>query len=114
MPEFQDWYVGYPRKIARKVAERAWNRLTLPDRQAAIDALPDHLRHWRIKGTEVDYIPHPGTWLNQRRWEDELPGARTQKPADVSAPTPPLAVVTVHEPQAMSALIQTLRAKIGK
>ena len=25
-----------------------------------------------VKNTEVKYIPHPSTWLNQERWEDSL------------------------------------------
>ena len=25
------------------------------------------------------YIPHPATWINQRRWEDEPPKAKQKK-----------------------------------
>ena len=28
---------------------------------------------WQDNGGQ--FIPHPSTWLNQRRWEDELPKA---------------------------------------
>ena len=29
-----------------------------------------HIIRWREK--EIKYVPHPSTWLNQKRWEDEL------------------------------------------
>ena len=28
---------------------------------------------WRQDGTELCFVPHPATWLNQERWEDESP-----------------------------------------
>lgn len=33
-------------------------------------ALKVHIESW--KGKDKDYIPHPATWLNDRRWEDEI------------------------------------------
>ena len=32
--------------------------------------LEDHMIRW--KETEIQYVPHASTWLNQKRWEDEL------------------------------------------
>ena len=32
---------------------------------------------------DVKFIPHPSAWLNQERWEDELPNQ------DHSTPPPP-------------------------
>ena len=32
-------------------------------------------RQWTEKNGQ--YIPNPATWLNQRRWEDELPQGET-------------------------------------
>jgi hypothetical protein len=31
-----------------------------------------HATQWRKLGTELQFIPHPATWLNQRRWEDDV------------------------------------------
>jgi hypothetical protein len=28
--------------------------------------------YWKAKEIELEFIPHPATWLNQERWEDEL------------------------------------------
>ena len=70
--EFDQFYSQYPKKVARKEAEKAWARLSPDDKQKALDALPTHLKYWDVKGTEREFIPHPATWLNGARFEDEL------------------------------------------
>ena len=42
------------------------------ERTEAIDALANHLKYWKFKGTEKEFIPFPATWLNQMRYLDEL------------------------------------------
>lgn len=69
---FQDFYASYPKKVARKDAEKAWAKLSLEERAKALEALPTHLRYWEIRGTEKEFIPHPASWLNGARFEDEL------------------------------------------
>jgi hypothetical protein len=73
----------YPRKTGKASAVKAWTRLKEPDRQAALDALPAHVAYWESSRTAKHFIPHPATWLNGRRWEDELPESA---PAGKSAP----------------------------
>lgn len=68
--DFTDFYDAYPRHVGRKDAERAFHRAaktvspqTIIDaarRLAADPNLPDK-----------QFIPHPATWLNQGRWDDE-------------------------------------------
>lgn len=70
--EFQTFWNCYPRKVAKKVAEKAWNKLTEEEKQSALDAIDTHNTYWRIKDTPSEYIPHCATWLNQGRWEDEI------------------------------------------
>jgi hypothetical protein len=65
------WYL-YPKRLAKFDALRAWSRLSAADREAALAALPAHVAHWQLSGTERRFVPHPATWLRQRRWEDEL------------------------------------------
>ena len=69
---FNEFYSQYPRKQGRRAAEKSWDRLTSQEQTEALDALPNHIAYWKLKQTEKDYIPHPATWLNQGRWEDEL------------------------------------------
>jgi hypothetical protein len=69
---FNEFYALYPRKQGRRAAEKSWQRLSSQEQQDALEALPNHLEYWKLKQTEKDFIPHPATWLNQGRWEDEL------------------------------------------
>jgi len=65
---FQDFWALYPRHEKPKEAERKWNNLTVKKQKLAMQALPEHIARW----DNPQYIPHPTTWINQERWEDEL------------------------------------------
>ena len=64
----------YPKKVGKQAARRAWDKIkpdsALFDRivQAVIAAKKS--KEWTKEGGS--YIPHPTTWLNQGRWDDEL------------------------------------------
>jgi hypothetical protein len=83
--EFDIFWESYPRKVGKTKAQRVWGRLSRVDRLAALQALPEHVTMWRIKQVTADYIPHPTSWLNARRWEDELISAQTVLPAFTAA-----------------------------
>jgi hypothetical protein len=70
MEGFDEFWKLYPRHTSRKVAELKWKGLSPTQKDAAIKALPKHIQGWA--GKEMQFIPHPATWLNQRRWEDEV------------------------------------------
>lgn len=72
---FEEFWTSYPRKTAKQAAVTAWAKLGDEDRQAAIEgvqrwiATPEVMRDaQRERGR---FLPHPATWLNGRRWEDE-------------------------------------------
>jgi len=69
---FAVFYGLYPRKMARKDAEKAWNKLTSDQQLECIEAMPNYLKYWKIKETAKDYIPYPASFLNQERWTDDL------------------------------------------
>jgi hypothetical protein len=73
---FDDFWKHLIRKVGKKNAEKAWRNLTVKDQKAAMEALPDHLVVWSSK--EIEFIPHPTTWIHQRRWEDEIEHPRQQ------------------------------------
>lgn len=79
---FAEFWSAYPLKKAKATAEKAWAKLKpSTDLQAAIlSAIAAHKlsADWQRDGGQ--YIPHPTTWLNQRRWEDEVIHARSQRP----------------------------------
>ena len=64
--EFESFYSSYPRKVAKPQAKKAWskNKCVLAE---VLPALEQHKKTWK----DPQFIPHPATWLNQRRWEDE-------------------------------------------
>ena len=72
MANFIDWYKLYPRKMARKDAEKAWNKLTDDEQEEAMEALPNHIKYWQLKNTEKEFISYPASWLNGFRFQDEL------------------------------------------
>lgn len=71
---FDAFWAAYPKKRAKGQAEKAFRKIH-PDEQllakmvASIERAKT-LDDWRKQGGR--YIPHPATWLEGRRWEDEF------------------------------------------
>lgn len=78
---FEDFWMKYPRKVAKKMAMKAFEKLPLDEQKLAIDALDTHTLYWKLKKTDTEFIPHPATWLNQARYFDEikLPSSQSKK-----------------------------------
>ena len=68
---FQKFWQAYPRKTAKKKASDIFKRLRVDDA-----LLASMLTALRAQGGTDQWkrgiIPHAATWLNQRRWEDEV------------------------------------------
>lgn len=71
--DWDKWWELYPRKTNKQQAVKAWKRLSVKERKEAADGLHKHILYWSESKTEQRYIPHPATWLNSKRWEDQLP-----------------------------------------
>ena len=85
---FEDFWKVYPRKVAKKAAQKAWVKMTFTEQTKALEAVTLHVEYWKSKDTEHEFIPHPATGLNQGRYEDELV-IEAPKPKPVSrAPAP--------------------------
>jgi hypothetical protein len=80
---FEQFWKLYPRKVAKRIAERAWKRLTPAEQKLAMEAVSNHVKYWDMKYTNIEFIPHPATWLNQGRFEDELDFVVKEKPVIV-------------------------------
>lgn len=79
-PGFDDFWTIYPKKVAKQNAVKAWGKTGANDSQALTDTIIADVKRrveseW--KGKDVQYIPHPATYLNQRRWEDEITPTKT-------------------------------------
>ena len=69
---FNELWGMYPRKVNKRMAEKAFNKLNLMEQAQALEAMPNHLAYWKANDTQLAYIPHLATWLNQYRFEDEI------------------------------------------
>jgi hypothetical protein len=69
---FDELWGMFPRKIAKRVAQKSFERLTQTEQAQALEAMPNHLAYWKANDTQLAYIPHLATWLNQYRFEDEI------------------------------------------
>ena len=106
---FADFWTLFPRRVAKKDAQRAWIRLTAQQRMEAIVALCEWRRVWVNKDTE--FLPHPATWLNGERWEDELPTEYTQTSASHRPFTEGVETKRGEMPQKVRDLLAKLRGK---
>lgn len=73
---FLKFWKQYPKKVGKSVALRIWNKLTQEEQTIILRVLPQHIGLPQWSEHDGKYIPYPSTWLNQRRWEDELKGGR--------------------------------------
>ncbi len=70
---FESFWKAYPRKVNKARARKVWDKLA-PD-PALCGVMGEALRRfraspeWQKEGGA--YIPHPATWLRNRRWEDD-------------------------------------------
>lgn len=74
---FESFWKLYPNKKAKQTARTAWGKLqvdgTLYTTIMRAVTLQSKTEDWTKDGGK--YVPHPATWLNGRRWEDEVKAA---------------------------------------
>jgi hypothetical protein len=110
---FSDFWLLYPRHVGKLAAVKAWARITEANKMAAIIGAAE----WRpifvkrMEDGEDTYVPHPSTWLNGERWEDELPPCyRPTSASHQPAALPEQGSRTVM-PDKVRALLAKLRGK---
>jgi uncharacterized protein YdaU (DUF1376 family) len=71
---FDAFWTAYPKKKDRKKSEQAWVKLKLTDEQAGeiLKKLAQQVMQPSWLKDDGQYIPYPTTYLNGRRWEDDL------------------------------------------
>lgn len=74
---FDDFYDAYPKKKDKQRAAKAWQKITDTDRAAIMADI--QIRSSQDRSWLEGYIPHPTTYLNNRRWEDEIEQSRGGK-----------------------------------
>lgn len=71
---FEQFWDRYPRKVAKKAALKAWDKLAPTNglQEQILTALMLQASSEAWTRDSGQFIPHPATWLNGRRWEDEV------------------------------------------
>jgi len=68
---FDAFWKHAPRKIGKGAARKAWKTATKrADPNVILDAWTRYADTIQ-PGDDMRFVPHPATWLNQDRWEDE-------------------------------------------
>jgi hypothetical protein len=75
---FETFWELYPRSENKKQANEKWLKLKKSEQEIIIEKLPK-----MFIGKELNFIPHASTFLNQKRWEDEI-----ETPAPQPRPSP--------------------------
>ena len=69
---FSEVWRLYPKKIGKGAAKKAYEKAVRKiEPNALFQILGEYCR--AIHGKELRYVPNLATWLNQERWEDDLP-----------------------------------------
>lgn len=67
---FEKFWEAYPRKVGKGAAQNSW-RKAKPPLDAVLTAIRKARQSQDWQKDRGAFIPHPATWLNQARWEDE-------------------------------------------
>lgn len=85
--DFEKFWTIYPSKVGKGKAYESWQKLKpSPELQAKmIEAVKKQSLSPKWADENGKYIPNPATWLNQRRWDDNL-----QLAIEISNPKEPI------------------------
>jgi uncharacterized protein YdaU (DUF1376 family) len=74
--QFETFWKIYPKKVSKENAKKAW--LKIKPNDDLIVKITKAVNDQKLSEREQQFIPHAATWLNNKRWEDEV--TNTQKP----------------------------------
>lgn len=79
--DFEHFWKLYPRATGKAAAFRSWQKLSLTQKRKAYASLKTQLSTLQAmrKDARGDFCPHPATWINQGRFDDDA-----STPASVS------------------------------
>lgn len=80
-PLFDIFWKAYPKKVSPADAKKAFSKLKVDEQllEKMLKAIEQQKKTDQWK--DPKYIPHPSTWLNGHRWEDEVQITSTGKSA---------------------------------
>jgi hypothetical protein len=70
---FEEFWKAYPRKTNKGFAKKVFEKLKVDDAMLTKMIQAIYVQNKNVwKDKDQQYIPHPSTWLNGERWEDEV------------------------------------------
>lgn len=84
-PRFDEFWSAYPRKTDKAKAIKAWNKIKPDDSlvNLILNAVRSQSRTDQWTRDDGQYIPHPTTWLNGKRWDDVVEPGKPSQGANV-------------------------------
>ena len=70
LDRFDIFWKKYPRKVAKPNAQKAWLKIKPDD--ALTQKMIVAIDKQGLCNREIQFVPHPASWLNAQRWEDEV------------------------------------------
>jgi uncharacterized protein YdaU (DUF1376 family) len=72
---FDIFWKQYPRKVAKPNALKSWLKIKPDD--VVLKKMLDAINQQGLPSKEIQFVPHPASWLNANRWEDEITAPTT-------------------------------------
>jgi len=69
---FETFWDLYGKKVGKSKCSDRFCALSIKAQTAAIEAIPRHRKMWAAEQRGTKYMPNPQTWINQKKWEDEI------------------------------------------
>jgi hypothetical protein len=82
-PAFDKFWDSYPRKVGKGAAFRDWKKIKSRNDTEILTALEQQKKQDQWQRNNGQYVPHPTTWINQRRWEDEVQDSPKREVIDI-------------------------------
>lgn len=79
-PNFEKFWNSYPLKVGKGKAFESWQKCKkpVPPLKELLLVVEKYKKTSQWKESDGKYIPHPTTWINQRRWEDNPKEGETE------------------------------------
>lgn len=93
LPNFEDFWTSWPRKVGKAAAQKAWTKAVGKQRAnpvAIVDACRSYAERCCLTGQDPTYIPHASTWLNRGSWDDDLDAVIPLGPGMAPTTAPPM------------------------
>jgi len=74
--KFDLFWAAYPKKVAKKYARKAWDKLDVSDslQTSILSAIKAQRQTDAWQKDKGQFIPHPTTWLNGGNWDNDVGG----------------------------------------